>query len=371
MFGLFRIYLALAVMADHLLRVPEFGRAAVFSFFTLSGFLMTMIMARSYGYGLAGFASFAANRFLRLFPAYWIALLLTLLIIVATGESKAHELSKALSIPHTAWSWAMNLTMAFPSLYPVQLSPRLFPIVWTLTIELFYYVLIGLGLTRSRTGTILFLALGLAYHLFGLMAGQALDPRLRLDFHYHSIFAAALPFAAGAIVYHYREVLGRLLARRAAALLLLHMATLATAAAAFVAVRLIYGRSAEAQLTVDLATLAAAVVVSAPVIAALYRPQEFPVSPALDALLGKFSYPVYLLHLQVSLFMSWLLFGRYVQGPALFAASLLPVAALSWAIIRFVEPLFDTIRERVKRDRRAARQEPIEPAISPASVTHA
>ena len=52
--GIYRFLLALNVVIFHLLDVPAIGPFAVFSFFVLSGFLMTLIMKETYGYSLSG-----------------------------------------------------------------------------------------------------------------------------------------------------------------------------------------------------------------------------------------------------------------------------------------------------------------------------
>ena len=50
MFGTYRTLLALMIVALHLGGVPVIGGYAVFGFYILSGYLMTLIMQTSYGY---------------------------------------------------------------------------------------------------------------------------------------------------------------------------------------------------------------------------------------------------------------------------------------------------------------------------------
>ena len=87
--GIYRFLLALNVVIFHLLGVPAIGPFAVFSFFVLSGFLMTLIMKETYGYSLSGLSKYAMNRFLRLFPSYWVLLLITILAIGLVGNSNS------------------------------------------------------------------------------------------------------------------------------------------------------------------------------------------------------------------------------------------------------------------------------------------
>ena len=61
MFGVYRFLLALNVVFYHVLDVPGIGPLAVYSFFVLSGFLMTMIMQQTYGYSVTGIKKYAIN----------------------------------------------------------------------------------------------------------------------------------------------------------------------------------------------------------------------------------------------------------------------------------------------------------------------
>lgn len=351
MFGLFRLYLALAVVAHHLLRVPTVGNAAVFAFFTLSGFLMTHVLAKTYGYGPKGFVAYLFNRALRLLPAYWVAIGLSLLFILIVGEPFADKFNDAFGIPPDLASWGMNATMIFPSLHPSEIEPRLLPIVWTLTVEIFYYVLMGLGATSSRLSSIVMFACGVAYHLYGITTGQD------FGFHYHSIFAGAMPFAAGALAFHYRDTLSRMLGNRAVIMLCLHMAVLAGGAAAYaIDVKLFHhGMEGRASLMIDLANLFAAVAISVLTIGAVYRPTTYVIGKALDDALGKYSYPIYLLHVQTSMLVSYLVFGHRVSGinlPSLigFVLTMIGIWLAGWIVIHLIEPGVDSIRDRVKGD---------------------
>lgn len=75
--GILRLLFALTIVFGHSMeeRIYLFQpQAAVLSFFIISGFYMALIFGNKYHSVL----SFYINRFLRIFPLYWIALLLTL-----------------------------------------------------------------------------------------------------------------------------------------------------------------------------------------------------------------------------------------------------------------------------------------------------
>lgn len=73
MFGTYRTLLAVMVIFLHLGGMPVIGGYAVFGFYILSGYLMTLIMHKNYGYTRDGVARYAINRFLRIYPIYWVS----------------------------------------------------------------------------------------------------------------------------------------------------------------------------------------------------------------------------------------------------------------------------------------------------------
>lgn len=198
--GTMRFVLAMAVVAFHLLAIPKIGPIAVQAFFVLSGFLMTLVMQTSYSYRLEGVGRFWLNRALRLYPIYIVSLLLTLPLVLLFGPDRDHALDNALGMPATLADWIQNTTLIFYNLD----TPRISPPAWALTTELFYYLLISLGLSATRLRTWIWFAASLGYTAWCLATGR--------DFSsvYFSIWGGALPFCAGALMWHYREELSRI-----------------------------------------------------------------------------------------------------------------------------------------------------------------
>lgn len=97
------------------------GNYRVLLFFAISGFAIFFTMGR-----LQSAWDFMAGRFARLFPAYWAAMSLTLLV-----EYWGHV--PALDIPH--WAELVNLTMLQGFFY----VPPVDGAYWTLTVELAFY----------------------------------------------------------------------------------------------------------------------------------------------------------------------------------------------------------------------------------------
>lgn len=88
--GLLRLLLAISVFLYH--TGPLFGislvdaMVAVQAFFILSGFYMTMILNEKY-VGYKSYYLFLSNRFLRLFPAYWCVLLISVVLFLTLYAS--------------------------------------------------------------------------------------------------------------------------------------------------------------------------------------------------------------------------------------------------------------------------------------------
>ena len=285
--GIMRFVLAMAVVAFHLLAIPKIGPIAVQAFFVLSGFLMTLVMHTSYGYQPSGIGRFWLNRALRLYPIYIVSLLLTLPMAVLFGPGRDHAMDSALGVPTNALEWLQNATLIFMNLD----TPRLSPPAWALTTELFYYLLISLGLSSTRLRSWLWFAASFGYMLWCLAGGR--------DFYsiYFSIWGGALPFSAGALLWHYRSELsqafeGRFSARRwnAALIVFGSLGILATTAGRGLVSLVGLPPSTEA------AMLPLTVLPAAALVLGCSRVHLKGAVRRADRVLGDLSYPVYVSH---------------------------------------------------------------------------
>ncbi len=114
----------LAVFAHHALGLPM-GWAGVDLFFVLSGFLITGILVREKGTP-GFFRTFYTRRFLRIFPPYYLFLLVALVIL---GEPFFRE----------SWWYLLYLSNVRDSLM-TPFTPWLSP-MWSLAVEEQYYLL--------------------------------------------------------------------------------------------------------------------------------------------------------------------------------------------------------------------------------------
>ncbi len=120
-------------------RVLGVGWAGVDLFFVLSGFLITSILLGARGVGPHAFVAFYARRVLRIFPAYYgyLALLIVVLPLVPALASD-HDL--ALLRSHQAWYWSYLFNVWAP-LRPLA-KTGLFGNghIWSLAVEEQFYL---------------------------------------------------------------------------------------------------------------------------------------------------------------------------------------------------------------------------------------
>ena len=159
MFGIYRLLLALMVVMQHLGNVSALGVYAVFGFYILSGYLMTLILHSGYGYSWSGVRRFALNRFLRIYPIYWVACLISAGLVLWLGAQFTTDFHDPIYLPDDLSSLLRNSFILFGR-YSV---PRLSSPTWALSVELVFYVLIGLGVSRSKKITGLWFFISVIY----------------------------------------------------------------------------------------------------------------------------------------------------------------------------------------------------------------
>lgn len=312
------------------------GVYAVFGFYILSGYLMTLIMHKNYGFTADGIKKYALNRFLRIFPIYWVSIIFSLGLILLVGEKFTSSYHDNIFFP-SGLEWFFNLFIIFP----LRDAARLTPPAWALTVELFFYVCIGLGLSKRKNVVLWWFFLSVLYHLVVNLLG------LDAVYKYNLITAASLPFATGALIYHYRSELGRVFSK---------FSNMRWSLGLHALLILIFLNWYIGYLTHELVGPFYYVNygLNAIMIVALKERRSLPlVSRKLDAWMGEFSYPIYLTHLQVgmvvAIFLGW--FGLAVKRPApiLFFISIPALLLGAWLLTITVSRPIDSVRERVKK----------------------
>lgn len=335
MFGTLRTILAIMVLVGHLTDQWQIGTYAVFAFYIISGYLMTLIMHESYGYNLSGRISFAINRFLRLYPIYLAILLISIGIFYFVGFDFAKSYNKLLIMPENTQQWLSVLSMLYIAEFPNKVSPNLAPTTWAITVELFFYVLICLGLSKTKLRVFVWLALSFAYVIFCQVA------ELSWPYKYFPIPAASLPFAIGAFIY-FRKKEGYLPISD----------SVVTSPAVLTALLIINAITTLAVPSYFQTGFYVSLFISILLCYELSMGREWPaLSRALDKSIGDYSYPIYLLQWQIGALTCYLLYGKAIKnasidGYLITAASLCICIFLSWLLIKFIDKPIQKIKSK-------------------------
>ncbi len=333
MFGFYRTFLAIMVVALHIGGIPWLGGYAVFGFYMLSGYLMTLIMQRTYGYTVQGVGMYLLNRFLRIYPLYWLSVLLTLLLIYLLGEVFVADYHKAMLYPVTFTDIIKNIFLLFPNLETVRLTPP----AWALTVELCFYVLIALGISKHGKMTLIWLGVSVMYHIVAWFTGWD---------RYFSVFAASLPFALGSALYFYRDkVLSSLFGNKDGLVAYLPLLIVLLMAINWY-IGFLLTRSHELFFYTNIVLCALMLVV-------LSSYKSLPwLSKKSDVYWGDFSYPIYLIHYQVALVVLYIAQqnGFALQRPDILLMWLtIPAVFLAaWLLMVLIERPIERLRSQVK-----------------------
>lgn len=346
--GLFRLTLALCVVLAHGLNVPipaATADVAVQTFYLVSGFYMGLVLTEKYH----AFSSFFTNRLLRLYPAYLVVMLLTLIHSIArlasgrSGGDPGLLLYETHFSPLRIWDqaylvgtnlllWGQDIalflklsgdgrTLAFTSNF-MTTSPHvekflLVPQSWSLSIELGFYLLAP-WLVRRRTPVLLAIVAASIAARIGLAAlGMTFDP-----WTYRFFPVEVGTFVLGILIYRsmaQRESSKPVQLAALAGLLTLTL-TLAAIPGGWIT-RLAYY---------------AFCIWALPLVFALTRHHR------IDRYLGELSYPVYLVHLLIislALYSGW-------SGAALAVIIVVLTAAAAVALHEGVQKPVDRLRAR-------------------------
>lgn len=311
MFGTFRLMLALMVVQSHFAGGGLGGPVAVFSFFCLSGYLMTKIVNESYADGVSGYLRYLCNRALRIYPAYYVAVAFAAgVLLLWPGEAQI-----AAGWYRLPQDWLQTLSII--GLQPR--SPILVVPAWSLHIELINFILIGAILGRSKLLTSLWFFGSLLIPAVAIMRGVS------FDWLYFTPYGSSFAFATGAVIYQFREklpVLSPTLAMTSCGILVLVGLTMPLEVAR--------AGGVHASIAMTAVTIAALRTVPA---------QRW------DSMLGDLAYPVFLLHIPCRAAMTGLL-GRSDTGVDV--AALVATFALSYLVVILVERPLSQLRAKLR-----------------------
>lgn len=336
MFGLLRTILAIYVVSLHIFSFPTLGNYAVSFFFILSGFLMTYVMQKTYYYDLAGIKLFWVNRFLRLYPTYWIILILSLPVILFVSDK---NLNPAMFFPNNIKEWFSNISMLYFDIVPHRARPRLVPTSWALTNELVFYFLISLGISKSKRRTLVWLFFSILYYI-----GTYLYCNLA-TFRYSAIPAASLPFAIGALLFWINEKQTQIKGNLILIILLFLFFNLNAIYLSNMGVKLL------AEISIYINQILASLI-----ILLLFNIKSSERIKNIDNFIGYFSYPIYLSHylvcsVYICLFgLQYSRAGYRLQIESL-SSYFFILFVFSFIIIYFVDMRIDQFKKRINNSR--------------------
>jgi len=303
LFGTFRYLLSHLVVIHHI--SPGIsawsGYYAVFGFYVLSGYLMTYILNRTYGFKMNGLTSYALNRVVRIYPIYWVALIIGLSTILAY-PSTAKALNKVLIIPRSYSEWIYNLSIfgLAGSIKGGACKVRMIPPAWALHIELIFYLLIPV-IGRNKRRAFSWLALSLVYTSYILFTNRHFWAR------YMPAASASLPFSAGTTVYYvlHETTIGARIKRicnsKKYGLVLLPCLSMAFIFNLFFAGILGHPKNLPFYISLFISILLVAF------LAGIDHKKIPKALRRIDKFLGDLSYPIYLIHYQIAILMIVLL----------------------------------------------------------------
>lgn len=365
--GLIRLLLEISVLAAHseqifFFRFPE-GSTAVRIFFMISGFYMALILDKKYLRLTNGYRLFITNRFLRLYPIYWLVLLFTLAVCAVAyfGAGETYLLTSYFtqSSEPSVLGWIIivfaNLFIFLQGLLNFvsfqdgqaflihsKLDPvqgwhfLLVPQAWSIGLELSFYTVAPFFVKRSWK----FVA-GVAAACFALMfVLHALEDRVGYFGPWGQRFfpAGLIYFLCGILSYKLYEQYFKKFYTKSFAISLLVF---------WIAVTLFYVYVPDGE-GIGYVFYWALSLVCIPFVFALTSKWKW------DRFVGEISYPAYLSHYVCIGLVAYALKRYNISNEWLGELSLLVTLAVSITLLRFISIPIDRIREeRVLRSEKA------------------
>lgn len=207
--GFLRFFLAASVLMAHVGGGPMLSaRLSVFCFYIISGYLITRVLNENYRFGLTSKFIFIFNRFLRIYPLFFIFTLLTYISINIIGHVQLDLKDN--------WIPSNNNSLNFFTIFYTSLKfnshdlPLLFPSAnnleqsWSLGVEIIFYLSILFGsFVNLKKFIIIFFTLSISYFLLQIFLAQGFN-----DFEnkiYKEIFSTSFLFYLGGIIYFVEE----------------------------------------------------------------------------------------------------------------------------------------------------------------------
>lgn len=354
---LLRFVLSSAVIMSHLW-ADAFGSSGSYSvtgFYVVSGYVITKVLNERYWRIDNGFKKFWLNRFLRLYPTYVASALIGLmaasifpeaaaalgigLVLPASDAGRAWLAQSGFDPALTPLIWLVNVTIVgvqspFIWTAPIAFSPN----AWSISVELFFYLVLSLGAARSyaqgkfRATAVGFV--GVLFSVIGLRAVGALTypdlaPVMRVNdwmLFYKTFLGWTFFFAAGSAAYFVDKALWPAWVRPVAfAAALAGPFVYANTVHVMIALRFVYGGVVAFALAVN----------------------RDDIRSPLARFLGDLSYPMFLTHWPAAALVGGM-FGIAKNSPEALATTFALTIAISSALVLLIERPIERLRAKYR-----------------------
>jgi peptidoglycan/LPS O-acetylase OafA/YrhL len=333
-FGIFRLILATLVVLTHLGKInPAAGGYAVFGFYMLSGYLISLVLNESYLKKRNGILKFYLNRFLKIFPPFLFVTIISALTLCFCTSAR-QPIFRVMHNPDSWTGWISNLTLLdymnmYGKLSPQVQNYQIVPVGWTLWVEWVFYLLMPF-LTSNKNRVLLWMICSIAYTVIAVTSGFPYEMR------YNSPLAASLPFSIGCFIYHFLPRIPPVSGRVICCLMTVFIIH---------AVSKVYHEPMVAGLYLS-------VLLSGCLIVSLARSRVFASRMAcVDGFCGDISYSVFLCHFWVGLCVTLLFPTLRAQSNAFLFTALPFVFVCSFVVFKSAEFPLVSLRAHIKNSR--------------------
>jgi peptidoglycan/LPS O-acetylase OafA/YrhL len=230
--------------------------------------------------------------------------------------------------------------MVFPEYRPVEYPVGLTPATWALTIAFFYYLMIGLGISKNSTRTNIWFSISCIYVLVNIFVFK------NWVSGYGNIVSASLPFSIGAMLFYHKQncytVIKKISNHYIKIILVLFTLNLVIPSLSGIYLLDIHWKIAiiGTYLNLGLSSLL--------IIVLLFNGKSL-LNRDIDQFLGDLSYPVYIFHFSGALIASWLIFDSVESGLSINGFITFLFGSLITIIVSVIVNI--TINKNIKRIR--------------------
>lgn len=309
----------------------------MFSFYMLSGYLMTYVLREVYGLSFLGIKRFLVNRFLRIYLTYWVVAVIVLLALI--GFPAIGNFDVVMKIPGDIGHWLVNIRILglLCGITEFHISgERLVSVAWSLHVELFFYISMAVFLVKNDKIILSWFVLSLLYTVYMVVSGYTWQDR------YFTLAASPLPFSMGAILY--------LLYKKSwlpdfskwilffPLLFIVH----------WLEGSLIYGGSASEPMGAGFyVSLVLSFLTLSLLLGVVVSQRSF--FYAIDTHLGDMTYPIFLLHVLIGA-VCFVYFG-IEKGAMLFVVSWVIIHILAWILHQIIKVKINHVRDKLRLSR--------------------